>query len=155
MFDQSIFLVYLASLVVAVALVAKFVRAIFSERNFPPQVRHPIVLLIQLLFVVGVWFAPWGAALGYFAASHDLAKGHFYIKKIGLIREPSRIYERLLKDRYNIHCLSGAGCMPKPAEIDFAVAYNAISRAAIRKHFGRDVLAECRRDAQDEFYGKQ
>ena len=154
MSDQLIFLTYLASVGVAVVVLAEFCWALFSRSSGNIPRRQVFVFVLQLSFVIAVWFAPWGAALGYFAASYDLRQGHFYIKRIGLMREPSLTYQRLLKDRYEIGSLSGAGCMPMPAQVDYADAYNTRSRAAILKHFGRDVFAECRRDAEAEWVAK-
>ena len=88
---------------------------------------------------------------GLLAARFDVWRGHYEIKKYGLIRAPLPIYSRILKERYNIKCPEASSCMVTESEIAFKNAYNSVSVPAITNHFGKDVLEECKKAAEDEF----
>jgi len=109
-------------------------------------------IAVIVAFVILTFFA--AGPCGWLSAQWDVRREHYKIKGGGLIRGSDIICNRLLKERYGIIASSGGGCLMLPHEIAFISGYNAVSVPAIRKHFGKDVLAECRGEAEEELRKK-
>lgn len=99
-----------------------------------------IVVLIALLIFVPITYKP----LGRLAAQYDVQRGHYEVKGGGLRRTYETTLIQLLKERYGVVSTSSGGCFALPHQIEYAAGYNAVSKPAINKHFGKDVFAECR-----------
>ncbi len=105
-----------------------------------------------LLIAAWVWAAP---IRGRLAAHYDIARGHYRQLTYGLPVEWLPEYRELLKRRYRVDCIAVAGCTISPGLISYVEGYNAVSTAAVNKHFGHDVFNECARDAQRSWNARQ
>ena len=91
---------------------------------------------------------------GSLAASRDVARGHYYeMSPPGFSDSDGlyfhREYARLLKARYGIEERSQSvppmpweGCVMWNSSTPYTEGYNAVSRAAANRKFGRDVFKE-------------
>jgi hypothetical protein len=140
-------LLYLAALLVTFLLGVRFFVAVFSSQSRTAIARHPILHLLLLVFVLFVWFAPWGSALGFVAAKYDASRGVFHLYSAPFRADlKSRIaFSRILRDRYGLFCSPMRGCIVfSYNDILFEHSYDAVMLPAIALHFGRDIVEECR-----------
>ena len=107
----------------------------------------------QLAAVLGLCFITlivwWLSASlrGRIVARFDVARGHYRQLGYGLPSPSRGVYVRLLHERYGIEYRAVAACLVSPELKWYADGYDDVSMAAARQKFGRDVFAECRRDA--------
>ncbi|HZZ79216.1 MAG TPA: hypothetical protein VFE62_11895 [Gemmataceae bacterium] len=119
--------------------------------------RLQIVVITGLMFTAVAVPAGWNyvnphvppeTARGRADAEIDLAKGHFEIKTGGKPAEPHPgDYQDLLRERYGVW-ISNAGCMTTFDQMNYRRGYNEVQKRGIIRHFGKDVFAECERDAR-------
>jgi hypothetical protein len=138
-----------------VALVTLFalVRAVMllaSARSRAHFARRPFGTLLLLALLGIVWLTPWGTALGYIKARLD-ARHRLVLSNppSAEVRDP-KIFSRILNDRYGIFCPPAKVHPLTIEEINFHRSYNTVMRAAITRHYGRDIIAECEQAARDE-----
>ena len=100
-----------------------------------------------LLCALGMawWFS--GTPRGFLAAQFDVRRGHYEYQSVGLnifAKEESA----LLLNRYGIQERLLALCIVSKPKADYATAYNEISVSGAEKHFGHNVIVECRSEAR-------
>jgi len=149
-------LIFFASFIVAMALLVRGIAAIFSSNSRSAIGKHPFVHAALLIFVLAVWFVPWGAPLGAVAAVMDSQSARYRLYSVPIRdRIGVRIaYSRILKDRYDISSSPMRGCLVfSMNDVAYERAYDAVMIPAIKQHFGRDILAECEDAAGHEGSG--
>lgn len=99
-----------------------------------------LVLAALLLASVG-WDLP-ARIRGHLDAYFDLARGHYSVLSWGLPFSGRAEYSRLLQERYGIEERVIGGCVLAPSRRAYAEGYNAVSVAAAKRKFGRDVFNE-------------
>ena len=109
--------------------------------------RRLLVAAVWTVVAIGAWHCS-AYPRGMFAAWLDGCRGRHEIKVRGLGSEWNREYERLLSERYGIRFRSRGGCLVSPSERWYDDGYNSVVQARIEAQFGKDVFAECYRDAQ-------
>lgn len=102
-----------------------------------------IVVLALILF--GVWNSP--TIRGHVAARYEVANDQYKVHSFGRSQPWDKDYDRLLTQRYNIQRRS-FGCIAIKWVFPYTLAYDAVSRPAANRKFGRDVFAECQADAR-------
>lgn len=112
------------------------------------QMRNVVLALVVAGLVVGLgaWNAQgWYPVAGMFGraeAERDVRHGRLRVLGYGRTNLTRTAEAKMLRLRYGIEFEDVAGCVVSKAEIDYAAAYNAVSDAAIRRRFGRDVVRE-------------
>ena len=151
-FGMRLLLVFylLAAFVTLLALV-RAVMLLVSARSRAQFTRRPFGTWLLLALLILVWFTPWGIPLGYLTARlelrHRLALASPPLPEA---RDPET-FSRILKDRYGIHCPPAkAHAFLSTQDLNFHGGYNTAMRAAITRHYGRDIISECEQAARDE-----
>ncbi|CAN5769356.1 hypothetical protein BH09VER1_BH09VER1_45850 [soil metagenome] len=142
-----LFLFYFLALILPVVVAVRLVMAVFSASTRAEIEREPLRHLLLLGTAVFLWVAPWGEPLGYLAAQGDALRGSYHLNSNPLRADvKSRIaFSRLLRDRYGIFSPALRSCMViSMDEIRFESAYDSVMLPAIQRHFGRDVVEECK-----------
>ncbi len=98
----------------------------------------PVVLVAA---VIVFWFAL-PAQLGWAAGSADVALGHYRLLTYGLPSPILPAFRQTMRESYGVEVRAVAGCDLTSSIASYNAAYNAVSRAAIHRKFGRDVVAE-------------
>jgi hypothetical protein len=110
-----------------------------SLAHFVRTVVFAIVAIIAFVILLNISAWP----VGWLAAQYDVLRGHYEIKGGGLGSSYGIIMNQLLKARYGVTTSSSGGCFILPHQLAYLFGYNAASKPAINKHFGKDVFAEC------------
>jgi len=76
------------------------------------------------------------------AASFDVARGRYNELGLGLMPSWYPDYMRILHDQYGIEHVRIAGCVVSDASVAYMDGYNAVSRAAAMRRFGRNVFSD-------------
>ena len=100
---------------------------------------------------VGLLLVAWwllASVRGYVVARFDVARGHYDVQSFGLPAKWRPDYARLLRERYGIEHHTVAGCVVSESLVSYVSAYNAVTKTAAERKFGRDVFAECAADAR-------
>jgi len=90
------------------------------------------------------WFA-WdysASARGSMVARYDVARGHYRVLHYGFPSPGLAKYARIMRQRYGIEYLAVAGCVLSPSLKAYADGYNAVSMAAVKRKYGRDIFLE-------------
>ena len=103
-----------------------------------------LVAALALGILVLAW---WGwdysaSARGEIVARYDVARGHYRVLHYGLPSHGLPKYARIMRERYGIEYLAVAGCVVSRSLMAYADAYNAVSVAAVRRKYGRDIFLE-------------
>lgn len=104
-------------------------------------------ILTAAVAIAILLLARWGwddsaSGRGHIVARFDVARGHYRVLHYGLSPPGLPRYARNLRERYGIEYLDVAGCVVSDSLVDYANGYNAVSMAAIKRKFGRDVFRE-------------
>jgi hypothetical protein len=98
---------------------------------------------------------------GRIEAAENIKKGKYIIKAWGLSPHklhpwPSRdeIYFALLKEKYKIAYDWVGECIVDEETVGYAVGYNEVSKVGIESKYGKDILEEVRKQANDEYESK-
>jgi hypothetical protein len=128
------------------------IRVVYQHRR-STATRLAITVVVTIATPVLIWgvLRITAAQRGYLTARHDVSRGHYEIKTYGLMHMRLQIYSRMLKERYDIWCPPVSGCIVTGGEVAFKNAYNSYAKPAIIQHFGKDVFAECKQDAEAEW----
>jgi hypothetical protein len=114
-----------------------------------------IVVLAALCFMFDLFFLGLtGAPMGTVHASLDRVLGNLRTKTYGHHHPVIYEYQKLMSERYKVSIDHITGCTPSPWERSYVKAYNAISRPAIEKKYGRDVFDESFSEAAQAFEAK-
>jgi hypothetical protein len=119
-------------------------------RSFSHKLCVAFWVILALLIFVPFTFIPIGRAL----AQCDVWRGHYEYKTGGLSRGTFPTANRLLRERYGVVLSSSRGCMKLPHQACFMFGYDSVSKPAIQKQFGKDVIAECENEAREELRKK-
>lgn len=107
-------------------------------------VRRAVVFLIAF---AGVWWItayPRAQLVAWF----DLARGHHRFMVPGGYPPRWSFHEyQLLRDRYGVEAGGEGGCVVSQYAEWYTNGYNSIAYAEINRHFGKDILRECRSEA--------
>lgn len=103
-----------------------------------------LVAALALVVLVLAW---WGwdysaSARGEIVAQYDVARGHYRVLHYGFPSPGLPKYARIMQERYGIEYLTVAGCVVSPSLMAYADGYNAVSMAAARRRYGRDIFLE-------------
>lgn len=143
----------LLALLLPLLLGVRLLAALFSSASRASVLKHPVLHLLLLGAILFLWFAPWGTALGYVAAKVDSSQKRFRLNTVPYADNvKARIaFTRVLKDRYGIFCPPIHGCIIFSLnDIRFEQAYDRVMLPAIERHFGRNIMDECRMEANCE-----
>jgi hypothetical protein len=99
-----------------------------------------LAVVLPLWIVIGWWW-PISGTCGRLAAQLAVHRGRYRVLQYGIATQTSPDYEAFLKERYGLE-IDGYGCVVTESETDYVAAYNAVTRAALMRRFGRDVLKE-------------
>jgi len=109
--------------------------------------RRVLVGLVAVIFaVVGWWLLAYPR--GMLGASFDNARGHYEIQVFGKPPPWESELARLLQTRYGVEIKSVAACIVTDQLVNYIEGYNAVSRSRIETRLGKDVFAECAREAR-------
>lgn len=138
---------YFLALILPLMVAVRLVMAVFSARTRAEIKHEPFRHLLLLGTAVGLWVVPWGGPLGYLSAQMDVLRGSYHLNfspRLPDVR--SRIaFSRILQERYGIFCPPLRSCLIiSMEEIRFESAYDAVMIPAIERHFGRDIIEECK-----------
>jgi hypothetical protein len=114
-----------------------------------------LAALSSFVIVLFGWWA-WDASAhirGQFAARNDISRGHYRILAAGTPAPERAVYVRLMRERYGVEVRIVAGCVVSESLFAYTQGYNAVSREAVERRFGKDVfeatLAEAIKVSQD------
>lgn len=147
-----VFLLNIVAVLLPLTLIAQALAAPFATRTQPKTRGDSLYIFLLVAFSLFLWLAPWGSALGYLSARMDLLGGGYQLYSVpALPSEKTRLaFARILRDRYAIPCTWGGPCITTFSETRFHAAYDRVMLPAIQKHFGRDILEECKLAAISE-----
>lgn len=122
-----------------------------------PRSKRWIVTLTvsaSAVVVLGLLWAPiecaYQAHRGAQTARDDLAHGNLQIRAFGLPANWHSDFRKLLEKRYGIQ-YKNFGCVVTGAQDAFAKSYNEVVEADLLRKFGRDVIEECAREAEENW----
>ncbi len=143
----------LLALALPLLLVVRLLAAPFSADTRAELKNHPLRHVLLVVFTLFLWFAPWGIPLGYLAAQMDSLRGTYRLNSTPFLPDfkTRRALARILHDRYGIPSATIHGCLVVNInDILFESAYDRVMLPAIQKHFGRDIIEECKLAAISE-----
>jgi hypothetical protein len=82
------------------------------------------------------------------AAWVDAIRGHDELKVYGLPSPWAGEYARLLEQRYGVEIDPVAGCVVTEGLVWYVDGYNSVARPRIVARRGKDVFAECAKEAR-------
>lgn len=99
---------------------------------------------LGVVAIVGWFLLP--RVLGLGLAMVDHARGRAALKRYGEPMIGADTFHRLMRERYEVS-VDEAGCNISSSTIRYIEAYNWYADLRLRSRFGRDVWAECQREA--------
>ena len=116
-----------------------------SERWLTKR-RLLIAAVALTLFAVGRWHSAY--LHGALDAWVDRARGQSKFKSYGYVMGWEGEYRRLLRDRYGVTVEPVAGCLVTEDLVRYVHGYNDVSCARLQARFGKDIFAECKKEAR-------
>ncbi|UWZ86871.1 hypothetical protein [Occallatibacter riparius] len=107
------------------------------------------IFCLLVWWVYGLW--PIASISGNLAARWDTWHGHYEVQGYGLPVPWTPEYAATLHDRYGIQHRAVTGCIVNNWILDRTDAYNRVSDERIRAKFGRDVVREAAREAEQNW----
>ena len=112
--------------------------------------RRLIFAVVTLIVVaIGWWLSAYPR--GVIAAWIDSARGHHEIKVYGLPAPWRSEYARLVYERYGVEINPVAGCVVSQELVWYVDGYNSVARQRILARHGKDIFAECTKEARADF----
>ena len=120
--------------------------------------RHKTLTTLAVLVLLLTLAASWSSSetiaawRGRAAAKRDEHRDRFIQLGYGLAPPAGRNFATALHKRYpDAEFVTVAGCIVSRPLIAYVHAYNQYSEEATVRHFGHDIFAEARRDAQNDW----
>jgi len=109
---------------------------------------RPELLIVGALGLIVVWLAT-AYPRGVIMARLDVARGVYAVRGSGYPPRWLGEWATSLAAKYDVHLVHHGGCVVFPNEDLYDRGYNSVSQPAILGHFGRDVIGECEKLAQE------
>ena len=110
--------------------------------------RHPLTVTTVLVAILILGWCFLAYPRGVIVAWVDYTRGHYEVQTFGYPAPWAWEFRRLIQERYGVEVKAVAGCVVSPQLVWYVHGYNSVSCSRLRKKFGKDILAECVKEAQ-------